>query len=164
MKFKATVAVVGKIMANETCGIPKILIRIRHWSWGPLKWLLLKISPRAGKETSRRINLVIERHCDIRWTWRRQSGFQSTYKGRPQSKFPTRPTVYCVKLLHVHDRLMTSDDACSSGTSLFLTVASLQRLKMEALIPSSTDCEVRSVIKFLNAQRISPIILHRQLC
>ena len=31
MKCNATIAVVGKIMAYETCGIPKILIRIRYW-------------------------------------------------------------------------------------------------------------------------------------
>ena len=31
MKYNATIAVVGKIMTYETCGIPKILIRIRHW-------------------------------------------------------------------------------------------------------------------------------------
>ena len=30
MKCNATIAVVGKIMAYETCGIPKIFIRIRH--------------------------------------------------------------------------------------------------------------------------------------
>ena len=32
MKCNAIIAVVGKIMACETCGIPKILIRIRHCS------------------------------------------------------------------------------------------------------------------------------------
>ena len=35
---------------------------------------------------------------------------------------------------------------------------------MEALIPAPADCEVRSVIKFLNAQNIAPIEIHRQLC
>ena len=30
MKCNATIAVVGKIMACETCGIPKILMRIHH--------------------------------------------------------------------------------------------------------------------------------------
>ena len=43
---------------------------------------------------------------------------------------------------------MMSHDACTSETSRVLTVASLQRLKMEALIPAPVDCEVRSVIKF----------------
>ena len=38
--------------------------------------------------------------------------------------------------------VMTSYDACNSGTSRVLTVASLQRLKMEALIPAPADCEV----------------------
>ena len=60
-------------------------------------------------------------------------------EGRAQSKFPTRPTAskpfYCMKQLHVRDRAMTLHDACTSGTSRVLTVASLQRLKMEALIP-----------------------------
>ena len=49
---------------------------------------------------------------------------------------------------------MTSHDARTSGTFRVLTVASLQRLKLEALIPAPADCEVRSVIKFLNAQSI----------
>ena len=35
---------------------------------------------------------------------------------------------------------------------------------MEALIPAPADCEVRSVMKFLNAERIVPIEIHRQLC
>ncbi|GFT16707.1 uncharacterized protein TNCV_1333271 [Trichonephila clavipes] len=35
---------------------------------------------------------------------------------------------------------------------------------METLIPSPAACEVRSVIKFLNAQKIAPIEIHRQLC
>lgn len=35
---------------------------------------------------------------------------------------------------------------------------------MEALIPAPADCEVRSVIKFLNAQSIVPIEIHHQLC
>ena len=35
---------------------------------------------------------------------------------------------------------------------------------MEALIPSPAGCEVRSVIKFLNAQNFAPIEIHRQLC
>ena len=50
--------------------------------------------------------------------------------------------------------------ACTSGTSRVLTVASLQQLKMEALIPAPADCEVRSVIKFLNVQSIAPIEIH----
>ena len=59
---------------------------------------------------------------------------------------------------------MTSHDACISGTSRVLTVASFQRLKMEALIPAPANCEVRVVLKFLNAQSIAPIEIHRQLC
>ena len=35
---------------------------------------------------------------------------------------------------------------------------------MDALILSPTACEVLSVIKFLNAQGIAPIEIHRQLC
>ena len=61
-------------------------------------------------------------------------------------------------------RVMTSDDAYTSGTSRVLTVASLQQLKMEALIPAPADCEVRSVVKFLNALSIEPIKIHHQLC
>ena len=69
-----------------------------------------------------------------------------------------------MKRLYVRDRVVTSHDSCTSRTSRVLTVASLQRLKMEALIPAPADCEVRSVIKFLNAQNIAPIEFHRQLC
>ena len=58
---------------------------------------------------------------------------------------------------------MASHDACTSGISRVLTVASLQRLMMKALIPAPTSCEVWSVIKFLNAQSIAPIEIH-QLC
>ena len=62
--------------------------------------------------------------------------------------------------LHVCERIMTSHDACTSGTSRVPTVASLAILKMEALIPAPADCEVRSLIKFLNAQSIAPIEIH----
>ena len=68
-----------------------------------------------------------------------------------------------MKRLRVHDRVMTSHDACTSATSRVLTVASLQRLKTEILIPAPADCEVRSVLKVLNAQGIA-IEIHRQLC
>ena len=61
-----------------------------------------------------------------------------------------------MKRLRVCYRVMTSHDTC--------TEASLQRFKMEALNPTPADCEVRSVIKFLNAQSIAPIEIHRQLC
>ena len=62
--------------------------------------------------------------------------------------------------------LLTSpgnDDACTSGISRVLTVASLQRLKEEAH-PAPAECAVWSVIKFLNAQSIAPIEIHRELC
>ena len=68
-----------------------------------------------------------------------------------------------MKRLRVLDRIMTSHDSCTSGISRVLTVASLQRLRMETLIPAPADCEVRSVIKFLNSQSIAPIGIHRQL-
>ena len=61
-------------------------------------------------------------------------------------------------------RVLTSHDSCTSGTIRGHSVASLQRLKMEHLIPAPADCEVRSVIKFLNAHSIAPIEVHRQLC
>ena len=37
-------------------------------------------------------------------------------------------------------------------------------VEIEALISAPADCEVRSVIKFLNAQSLAPIEIHRQLC
>ena len=64
----------------------------------------------------------------------------------------------------LRDSVMTSHEAYTSGTSRVLTVASLQRLKMEALIPTHLDSEVRYVITFLNAQSIAPIEIHHQLC
>ena len=73
-------------------------------------------------------------------------------------------TTNCVKRLHVLDRVMTSHDACNSGTSWVLTIASLQRFKMEAVIPAPVGCEVRYMVKFYNAQGIPPIEIHRQLC
>ena len=69
----------------------------------------------------------------------------------PQSKFPIHPTVgkaYCVKQVHVRDRVFKSYDACTTRTSRDLTVASLQRLKMQSLIPAVANCKVRSEIKF----------------
>ena len=67
------------------------------------------------------------------------------------------------KRLCVRDRVMTLHDACTNRTSRVLTVASLQRLKMKVLIPAPADCEVRSVMKFLNAQSRSQIEIHCQL-
>ena len=52
---------------------------------------------------------------------------------------------------------------CTSGTSRVLTVASSQRSKIETLIPAPADCEVRSVVKYLNAQSTAPFEI-RQLC
>ncbi|KAJ4431736.1 hypothetical protein ANN_20338 [Periplaneta americana] len=48
--------------------------------------------------------------------------------------------------------------------SHLVPVAWQQWSEMEALIPSPAACEVRSVIKFFNAQNIAPIEIHRQLC
>ncbi|KAJ4451673.1 hypothetical protein ANN_03143 [Periplaneta americana] len=47
--------------------------------------------------------------------------------------------------------------------SRLVPVAWQQWSEMEALIPSPAACEVRSVIKFFNAQSIAPIEIHRQL-
>ena len=51
----------------------------------------------------------------------------------------------------------------ASGTSRVLTVALLQRFKVEALILAPADCEVRSVIKFLNTQSIASIEIQNKL-
>ena len=69
-----------------------------------------------------------------------------------------------MKRLCVRDRVMTSHDVCTSGTSRVLTAPSLQRLKMELLIPAPADCEVGPVIQFLNAHSIALIEIHSQLC
>ena len=58
---------------------------------------------------------------------------------------------------------MMSLDACISRSIKVLTVASLQQFKMEALIPAPANCEVRFVLKFLNAQSIAPIEIYCQL-
>ena len=57
---------------------------------------------------------------------------------------------------------MSSNDACTNGTSRVLTVISLQLLKMEDVIPAPADCEIWSVIKFFNAQNIAPIVIRRR--
>ena len=66
--------------------------------------------------------------------------------------------------LRIRSRVMSSHDACTSGSSEVLTVASMQRLKLEALFPAPVDCQVRSVIKFLKPQSMAPIEIHRQHC
>ena len=55
-------------------------------------------------------------------------------------------------------------DACTSGTSRVLTLASLQRLKMEALIPASADCD--KVFECNRAQHRSKFIVScaRSMC
>ena len=69
-----------------------------------------------------------------------------------------------MKRLRVCDRVTTSHEACTSGTSRVLKVASLQQLKMETFIPAPADREMWSVITYLNAQSIAPIEIHCQLC
>ena len=66
--------------------------------------------------------------------------------------------------LSVRDRVLTSHDACTSRTSRILRVALLQQLKIEAFIPAPIVCEVQCMRKFLNAQSIALIKIHRQLC
>ena len=72
--------------------------------------------------------------------------------------------MYPVKRLRVCERVMTPHCACTSVTSRVLTVTSLQRFKVEALIPAPADGDVRSVMKFLNAGSIAPIEIHCRLC
>ena len=96
----------------------------------------------------------------LAWIWK--------YEERPQSKFPTRPTaiktIYIVKGLRVRDWIMTSHVPCTSGTSRIFTASSLQRLKLETLVPVPADFEVRPVIKFLNAKTRAPNEINLQLC
>ena len=70
----------------------------------------------------------------------------------------------CTRSMATTTQLDSQHISCSSSagkTSQGLTIASLQRLKMEALIPAPTDCEVQSVIKFLNSQSIALIKIHQ---
>ncbi|KAJ4426490.1 hypothetical protein ANN_27304 [Periplaneta americana] len=53
---------------------------------------------------------------------------------------------------------------CQTDWPRLVPVAWQQWSEMEALIASPATCEVRSVIKFFNAQSIAPIEIHRQLC
>ena len=79
-------------------------------------------------------------------------------RGVLKVSFPSRPTA--IKPFIVWSDcvyVIMSYDACTSGTSRVLLVASLERLKMEAFILAPADYEVRYVIKFLNAQSIAPI-------
>ena len=61
--------------------------------------------------------------------------------------------------------VMTSHDACTNGTSRVLTLTSLQRAAAVEIGGSNFSCrrdgEVRSAIKFLNAQSTAPIEIHR---
>ena len=50
-------------------------------------------------------------------------------------------------LLHLRDRVMTSHDTWTSGTSRVLTIPSLHRLKLEAAFPAPANYEVRFLIK-----------------
>ena len=59
---------------------------------------------------------------------------------------------------------MSWHGACASGTCRVLSVASLHWFKMDAAIPAPAAREVRSVMKFLNAQGIAPIEIYHQLC
>ena len=69
-----------------------------------------------------------------------------------------------MKRLLVRDRVMTCHGASTSGSLRVLTVSSLQRFNMEALIPAPADCEMWSMITSLNSQSIVPVEIHRQLC
>ena len=82
-------------------------------------------------------------------------------EGRPQSKFPIRCTA-SKQFIAWSDCVYVIE--CTSVTSQVLTVASLQRLKLGDLIPAPADCEVRCVIKVLNAQSLAPIEIHLHLC
>ena len=66
------------------------------------------------------------------------------YEGRHKVNFSLIPQLLnqCLRLkrLRVRDGVTTSHDACTSETSRVLTVASLERWKMEALIPAPADC------------------------
>ena len=68
-----------------------------------------------------------------------------------------------MKVLRARDRVIKSHDACTSGTSRVLTLASLQQFKMKAVVSATSDSEVGSTIKILNAQRIAPTEIHCQL-
>ena len=116
--------------------------------------------PELGAESSKEyleIDLLIGSEIINNQIW---EIVNSNYDGRPQSKVShsslSFQTIYCEKRLRVRE----NDVACTSRTSRVLTVASLQLLKMKALILTPADYEMRSIIKFLNAK----IEIHRQQC
>ena len=89
------------------------------------------------------------------WLWGGQNIFDT--RGVHKVSFPFVPQLLNLLLREatackLRDRVVTSYDACISGTSRVPTVASFQRLKMEALISAPAECEVLSMIKILNAQ------------
>ena len=105
----------------------------------------------------------------VRWNFLDPVKGHTLYNMRGVHKvhFPLIPKLLnhlLVKQLHVRDRVMMKHDACTSGTSRVPTEASLQWFKVESLIPAPADCEVRFLIKILNAQSVAPIEIHRPLC
>ena len=62
---------------------------------------------------------------------------------RTRAAFALWPSGKVINEATIRDRVFTSRDSCTSGTSRVHTVATMQQLKMESLIPASIDFEVR---------------------
>ena len=62
------------------------------------------------------------------------------------------------------DALYQGEETCASLRSLLATYALLCLFTMSVLIENPAACEIRSVICFLNAKKVKPIKIYRQIC
>ncbi|KAJ4449970.1 hypothetical protein ANN_01377 [Periplaneta americana] len=110
------------------------------------------------------------------WNWEHMAQFRRvcrSYAENYQIKLTTRKLPSdvqvtldnCEKILDVMNIVLIRQKIeMDVNRSCLVPVAWQLWSEMEALIPSPAACEVRSVIKFFNAQSIAPIEIHRQLC
>ena len=112
-------------------------------------WMSLKMYSTDEKPNEKNYNKIIW----LRWATEKELAGRI----RPAGRSLDGPSV---KQLRVRDRVMTSHNACTSGTSRVLTIASLQRLKMRGSYSSSrrqwsTVCDKVFDCTEHNADRIS---------
>ncbi|XP_023310469.1 histone-lysine N-methyltransferase SETMAR-like [Anoplophora glabripennis] len=62
------------------------------------------------------------------------------------------------------DALYQGEETCAIWRSLSATYALLCMFTMSVLIENPAACEIRSVIRFLNARKVKPIEIYRQIC
>ncbi|GFU47540.1 histone-lysine N-methyltransferase SETMAR [Trichonephila clavipes] len=62
------------------------------------------------------------------------------------------------------DAQYQGEEACVIFRSLSATYALLCLFTMSVLIENPAACEIRCVIRFLNAKKVNPIEIYRQIC